>query len=183
MEACELYDSEPSEGSSDGNKRLPAFELWSRHVLLQLEAAAEYFQCAHCFSPFFHSESCERTSKAVESPSSISLLISASARSLKSRGASANSTIWWGRTAGDAGTKSKRGLSLVLKMLIKSFLRKAVLGSKFTTGYMCFLSYRAARDLIAAKADAVTAMTPNVMKTMNVVMLLPVSRVPSCSGS
>jgi hypothetical protein len=39
MEACELYDSEPSEGSSDRYKRLPTFERWSRHWSLQSKAA------------------------------------------------------------------------------------------------------------------------------------------------
>ena len=39
MEACELYDCEPSECSSDRYKWLPALELWSRHWSVQREAA------------------------------------------------------------------------------------------------------------------------------------------------
>jgi hypothetical protein len=60
-------------------------------------------------------------------------------------------------------------------MLIKSFLRKAALGSKFTTDYMCFLSHCAARDLIAAMADATTDTMPSIMNARNPLMPLPVS--------
>jgi hypothetical protein len=63
---------------------------------------------------------------------------------------------------------------------MRSYPVRSCLGEMILECLPCVFPYcRSARDLTAAKADAVTATTPNIMKAMNVVMLLDFL---TCSG-